>query len=412
MWSYSPHRAIVALGAMLIVVAVAGGALGVASSGRAERAAALLTDRYLVLAPAVRQMQTSEMNFQLIVDQSFTGAKVTEADITSAADASNEVDRAYVNLERLLALPANDGDNKVVAPGLASAETTFITSRNVLADLLSVGTGSAKAAQIAATEQTAAKNVAAALGSLAATVNADLTGTAAQAGKDAKEARDGLLACLAIGVAFGIVITTVMARKAARVERNVAQRDSAQAITTRRNEFEGRLQRALEMAKAEAPVFDLVAQALSDAAPTLRSELLLADSSRAHFRQVLVAVTETDQPGCGVVSPDDCPAASRGQTMVFPLSTAMDACPNLKGRSCSALCVPVSIGGSSIGVVHVTAVDGTPPSEAVSRDVEIVVRRASERLAMLPRLRALRIASQQRLAHWPLDPAEPGKPGP
>jgi diguanylate cyclase (GGDEF)-like protein len=84
-----------------------------------------------------------------------------------------------------------------------------------------------------------------------------------------------------------------------------------------------------------------------------------------------------------VVSPDDCPAAVRGQTMTFAQSTAIDACPNLRGRERSAVCVPVSIAGNSVGVFHVTSVDGAAPSGEVRRDVEVVARRASERLAML-----------------------------
>ena len=115
----------------------------------------------------------------------------------------------------------------------------------------------------------------------------------------------------------------------------------------------------------------------------MRSELLLADSSTANFRQVLVSTAQADDAGCGVMSPDDCPAASRARTMVFPLSTALDTCPNLRGRGCSALCVPMSISGNSMGVFHVTTDDGSPPSGAVQANVEVVARRASERLAML-----------------------------
>ena len=115
----------------------------------------------------------------------------------------------------------------------------------------------------------------------------------------------------------------------------------------------------------------------------MRSELLLADSSTAHFGQVLVSSTQEDDAGCGVMSPDDCPAASRARTMVFPRSTALDACPHLRGRACSALCVPMSISGSSMGVFHVTTEDGAPPSDSVQANVEVVARRASERLAML-----------------------------
>ena len=159
-----------------------------------------------------------------------------------------------------------------------------------------------------------------------------------------------------------------------------------------RTAFESSLQTALEMSRAEPSVFDIVAEALSRAAPAMRSELLLADSSKAHFRQVLVSSAQADNMGCGVMSPDDCPAASRSRNMVFADSTALDACPNLRGRHCSALCVPMSIGGNSVGVFHVTTEDGTPPSGTVEKDVEVVARRTSERLAML---RAFEISQTQ-----------------
>ena len=91
---------------------------------------------------------------------------------------------------------------------------------------------------------------------------------------------------LAIGGIFALTITALFARKASRVERQSARKDAVQLALTRRNEFEARLQRALEMSKTEGPVFDLVAEALNDAAPLLRAELLLADTSRAHFRSL------------------------------------------------------------------------------------------------------------------------------
>lgn len=126
-----------------------------------------------------------------------------------------------------------------------------------------------------------------------------------------------------------------------------------------------------------------MSQALVDTAPDVRSELLLTDSSKAHFRQVLVSSEATDGSGCGVVSPDNCPAATHGQTMVFPTSKAIDACPNLRDRNCSAWCIPVSIGGNSVGVFDVTAAGGSPSSDEIQQNVEVVGRRASERLAML-----------------------------
>jgi diguanylate cyclase (GGDEF)-like protein len=381
--TYSPHRSLIALGAILMTVAVAGGIFGVIESARAERTASVLTNRYLVLQPPVRAARTALANFQVLAVQAFAGS-VNNTLLNAAVVDSAAVDQTYLAVHRLL----SETDNGQLAPDLDRLETTYVSSRTGLAAMLTTGTRSAKSAEAAASEEIADKSLDNAFESLQARITDLLILTARQVQADDNLARNGLLGFLGLGLAFGTSVTVVLARKALRLERDVASRDMLQGRATRRNEFEGRLQRALEMAKTEEPVFDLVSQALSDVAPDVRAELLLADSSKAHFRQVLVSPPTSEESGCGVVSPDDCPAASRGQSMVFPESTAIDACPYLRGRACSALCVPVSIGGNSVGVVHVTAVDGSPPSDEVKSDVEVVVRRASERMAML---RALQV---------------------
>ena len=206
-----------------------------------------------------------------------------------------------------------------------------------MATLLATGTRSPQSAKAAVVEEAADTNLDNGYAALQATVTSLLIRTAEKVQADASDARNGLLLCLGFGLVFGISATTILAKKASRLEHDLARRDAIQARSTRRNEFEGQLQRALEMAKTEEPVFALVTQALGDAAPHVRAELL-ADSSKAHFRQVLVSPPMSEESGCSVVSPDDCPAAGRGQSMVFPTSTAIDACPYLRGRECSALC--------------------------------------------------------------------------
>jgi diguanylate cyclase (GGDEF)-like protein len=379
LWKYSPHRALIALGTILITVAVAGGLVGVASSSRAERSDALLTDRYLVLLPAARQVRTSVENFQVVAEQAFAASHVDPGLLATAVQDSTATDQAYPILHRLLLLPGNTG----LAPGLPALESTYVASRTGLATILTAGTATTQSARAAVTERAAFTSFDNGLSSLQTAITNALISAANQARHAALDARDGLILALVVGLAFGIAVTTTLARKAWRVERAEAGRDAVQARLAARVEFEGRLQRALEMAPAEPAVFDLVTEALGESTPGLRSELLLADSSRAHFRQVCVTSPDPTATGCGVVSPNDCPAASRGQTLVFPWSTAIDACPNLRGRGCSAVCVPVSITGNSVGVVHVTGIDGVAPAGAVSRDVEVVARRASERLAML-----------------------------
>ena len=376
---YSPHRAIIALGVVLITVAMAGGTLGVINAGRAERATATLNDRYLILQPPLRQLRSTVAEFQVLVEQSVAGATLTSAFITSATAETTTTDHQY---QSLVSLIRSSGDRKL-APHLAAQMASYITARSGLATFLSGEKPSPQTIHVLSTERAANTTLDTGLGDVQAAVSTELTATSDQARAAAADARDGLLLSMAIGVPFAVVITAILARKARRIEDESDQKVTIQARITRRNEFEAALQRALEMSKSETSVFELVTEALVDAAPHHRAELLLADSSRAHFRQVLVTPGETLEAGCGVVCPDDCPAASRGQTMTFPSSTAIDACPHLRGRGCSALCAPVSISGNSVGVFHVTSAEGTAPSSEVGGDIEVVARRASERLAML-----------------------------
>jgi diguanylate cyclase (GGDEF)-like protein len=376
---YAPHRAIIALGLILTIVAVGGGTLGVVNSAQAERAISIVSDRYLILQPPVREVRAAVASFQVLAEEAFVGSASDATLLTSAVADSNATDATYLRLQRLLAAPGNSS----LAPHLHADMSAYVAARSNLGVYLAGEKPSPQTKQIAAVEQAADAKLDAALGSLQATITNRLIATADQAKEAANASRIDLLWCLVIGVAFAIAVTTWLARKALRVEQEWSRRDGVQLDLTHRTEFEARLQRALEMAKAEVPVFDLVAEALGVAAPGLFGELLLADSSRAHFRQVLVSPADAHEMGCGVVSPEDCPAAARGQSLVFPSSTALDACPNLRGRGCSALCVPVSISGNSVGVFHVTAVEGAAPPEYVRRDVEVVARRASERLAML-----------------------------
>ena len=385
---YSPHRAIILLGVVLTLVALAGGLLGVVNSARAEDLNAQLTGRYLVLLPPVRQIRASENAFQVLAAEAFNNSAPATTLVTGAVSDSLAMNKAYLTLQHLLALPGNAG----LAPRLAGQMTAFVAAQSSLGAFLAGEPQRANTAHLAAVEKSAEARLDATLASLQATIDDRLNTTADQARAAANSARVDLVWSLAIGGVVFAIVTTVLARHALRVEREQSRREAVQSDLARRIAFEATLQTALEMSKAEASVFDLVAEALSQAAPGMRSELLLADSSTAHFRQVLVSTAQADDAGCGVMSPDDCPAASRARTMVFPLSTALDACPNLRGRGCSALCVPMSISGNSMGVFHVTTDDGSPPSDAVQGNVEVVARRASERLAML---RAFEVSQTQ-----------------
>ncbi len=385
---YSPHRAIILVGVIVTVIALAGAFLGVANASRAESLTAQMSQRYLVLQGPVRDLRGSAAAFQVLAADAFNGAESPATLVPQAEADSQNANKSFTNLEHLLTTTGDTG----LAPRLPARMAAFVAAQNTLGAFLAGGPQTAQTAQLAKEEEASQANLDATLDSLQATIGDRLIATAAQAHAAASRARAELLWSIVIGLAIAGTCVAFITRHALRVEHEQADRDAVQSEITERTAFESSLQTALEMSRAEPSVFDIVAEALSRAAPAMRSELLLADSSKAHFRQVLVSSAQADTMGCGVMSPDDCPAASRSRNMVFADSTALDACPNLRGRHCSALCVPMSIGGNSVGVFHVTAKDGTPPSNTVEKDVEVVARRTSERLAML---RAFEISQTQ-----------------
>ena len=385
---YAPHRAIVLVGIIVTVIALAGAFLGVANASQAETLTARLSQRYLVLQRPVRDLRASAAAFQVLAAEAFSNAVPAATLVDQAENDAQSANKSSSDLEHLL---TTTGDTDL-APHLADSMAAFVAAQNTLGAFLAGGAQTPQTAHLAAAEEKTQASLDAALASLQDTISDHLVATANQAHAAASRARAELLWSIVIGVAIAGTAVAFVTRHALQVEREQSRREAMQSDVARRTAFEASLQTALEMSRAEQSVFDIVAEALSQAAPGMRSELLLADSSKAHFRQVLVSSAQADDLGCGVMSPDDCPAASRSRNMVFPDSTALDACPNLRGRHCSALCVPVSISGNSIGVFHVTTEDGSPPSDTAEKNVEVVARRTSERLAML---RAFEVSQTQ-----------------
>ena len=164
-------------------------------------------------------------------------------------------------------------------------------------------------------------------------------------------------------------------------------RDRSMGAQARRREFETRLARGLEMVQDEMAAFDVIQRALARVVPEGPVEVLVADNSHAHLERVVVASPDGETvPGCPVDSPDQCEAARRAQTQVFPDSEDLDACPLLRGRPqgrCSAVCVPVSIMGRTVGVVHTTGELGETLGEQRLQALQTLANQAGNRLGML-----------------------------
>jgi diguanylate cyclase (GGDEF)-like protein len=185
-------------------------------------------------------------------------------------------------------------------------------------------------------------------------------------------------------VALGLLIACMMMRGALKEERLAHAREDERERQIRRSDLETRVQRGLEMTRSEEPAYEVVGSALRHVVGERPAELLVADSSRAHFRRVLARGPLTD--GCTVSAPSECPAAHTGQVRVFESSEDIDACPFLRDRpcgACAAACIPMSVAGRSIGVVHVSGDEFDPPSPDEVMDLALVAQRTGEHVGLL-----------------------------
>ena len=130
-----------------------------------------------------------------------------------------------------------------------------------------------------------------------------------------------------------------------------------------RDAFGNELSEGLDMADTEEEAYETLGRAMVTIAPDLPTELLLADSSRAHLERA-TAHPLAGPAGCTVESPFSCMAVRRGSPVVFEDGEAVNACTRLRGRSCgpvSAVCVPINFMGRALGVLHAAAPVGKLP---------------------------------------------------
>lgn len=168
----------------------------------------------------------------------------------------------------------------------------------------------------------------------------------------------------------------------AEADRQTEIRDSQ----AQRQRFESRLANALDMAEGEPEVIEVIERSFSSVLPDAPVELLLADNSHAHLHRMAAVGPDGQPPGCGVDSPDRCPAARRAQVQEFSDSDRLDACPKLRNRPegrLSAICVPVSIMGRTVGVIHATGEPGAERTDDSVDDLGTLAKLAGARIGLL-----------------------------
>jgi diguanylate cyclase (GGDEF)-like protein len=180
------------------------------------------------------------------------------------------------------------------------------------------------------------------------------------------------------------VVGIAFLRGARRDQRLLITEALAMRLTAKNASFERSLQAGLEMAPTEEASFDVLNQALSIAAPDMPVEMLLADSSRAHFHQVLSTGSGEDNR-CRVNSPGECPAIGAGQTRLFEDSASLGTCRFLREHAerAWAICVPVSVAGRDTGVIRAQQRVEIPRPEQLTAALELVARKTGDRIGAL-----------------------------
>jgi diguanylate cyclase (GGDEF)-like protein len=373
-------------------------------------------ERALVATQDIKQYQLDAAGVAVAANSvayDFSSHSDPTSDIESL---SQSTDAAHTDGVALAALVVGAAERSALAQA-AHALDVYIALSNQVDDDFSAGTPSALKAAHADVVALEYHTVTKPLGNLeeqvAARNKSVLTATAAEAARD--RVLVVVLMLVALGVAGGIgaivtrAITSRLKRTMAVLEQvatgdltkridvdssdEVAQMGAALNLALDRVEdrargqrFESRLANALDMADNEAEVLAVIERSFASTVPESPIELLLADNSHAHLHRMAAASSSGGLPGCSVESPDHCPAARRAQVQHFDDSEALDACPKLRGRPsgpCQAVCVPVSIMGRTVGVMHGTSALAAPFTGTQLFDLGVLAKLGGARIGML-----------------------------
>lgn len=167
-----------------------------------------------------------------------------------------------------------------------------------------------------------------------------------------------------------------------RMAHSLQQTLSQMRTDSDHDRFNKQLAEAFEIADAESDIADVASRAMQSISTTHPMELLLADSRQAALTRV-AEHRGCGSPSCSVGQSANCVAVRRGGTVVYADSEQLNACPYLRGRAsgpASAVCVPLSFMGRSLGVLHATSTVEAPIDKRKIVDLETLALHAGTRI--------------------------------
>jgi len=196
----------------------------------------------------------------------------------------------------------------------------------------------------------------------------------------------GMLILAAIVIVAGGSILIFTYRAARNQFLDSEARRAEREVETSRIEFESGLAQAFDLAQSEVSATSTIQQVLTEIVDDRSTEFLVADSSVAHLSLATSTRADAFEPMCPATSPGDCPAIRRGTAMTFADGSSYTACPNLRNRPgdpCSAACVPVSIAGRSVAVIHSVGANNELPSLKDMERIGQIADRVGDRIGVL-----------------------------
>jgi diguanylate cyclase (GGDEF)-like protein len=337
---------------------------------------------------AVHQAETALLFMGLLAENSVdaTLLNATLDDANQLAIASKDAWARFAKAS--LELPGEGELRTTFETGLAAGTASGTEIASVVFGALTQGDVSPEALQTRLEAVRAmsmsSQGLVATLDTLIEMYQSEIDASVVSSGAIESSTADNLLrTTVASAIVFAAAWVLAM-RSSLRRGRIVAVERHERELEAGRNELDARLQRGLVMAADEQSCLEVVGLALREL-DLESTEVLVADSSRAHFHQVISPTGDASQ-GCSVATPNDCPAARTGQTQTFARSESIDACPHLRDHPkvpCSAVCAPINIAGVAVGVMSATGADGALASANAIANLELVARKTGERLGAL-----------------------------
>ncbi|MDG1481250.1 MAG: GGDEF domain-containing protein [Myxococcota bacterium] len=171
-----------------------------------------------------------------------------------------------------------------------------------------------------------------------------------------------------------------------REQLRVATREEALHRAVARQQFSARLAQALSHAADESEARWVLHRAVGQVSADAPVELLLKDSA-GKLGRVLLGGAAHEEFGCPVVRGGICPAIRSGQPREAS-SDDLGACRMLvdRGEGCHGLCMPVTINGTALGVLHTTR--NVPADDELRSRLQTIAEQAGIRLGLLSMMAA------------------------